>query len=252
MNLLRIAFPLLLCVIAGTIPAYSQLASAVGPPTGAGAAAQQQYDASFAGHPQLYSGPEYLDYAKRYHAQVGHQFFGEPTPQPGSVDYNEHSFSGLPLAYDLVRDQVVISPPGSPLTLRLVNEFVRSFAIGDHRFVRLVADSASNSVISTGFYELLTPPDAPVQVLAKRAKRQQERVVVGQIDVEFTATDRVFLKKAGTYYPVKSKGAVVRTLVDRGPEMQAYLKAHKLSFRKPAFEASLVELASYYASLPPR
>ena len=156
------------------------------------------------------------------------------------------------LAYDIVRDQVVISPPGSPLTLRLVNEFVGSFVVNNHRFVRLVADSASIAVVSTGFYELLTPPDAPVQALAKRTKRQQEHLILGKLDVEYTATDRVFLKKAGTYYPVNNKGAALRVLADRGPEMQAYLKAHKLAFRKADFEASLVELAGYYASLPPR
>ena len=88
---------------------------------------KQQYTTSFAGLPQLYSGPEYLEYAQLYRSRDGHQFFAAPEPQIGSVDYNGHHFTGVRLAYDVVRDQVVLSQPASPLRLRLVNEWVTGF-----------------------------------------------------------------------------------------------------------------------------
>lgn len=214
------------------------------------AAAQLQYAASFGAHPELYNGPEYLDYSRRYYTVTGHQFFLSPEAQPGAVYYNGHDFQNILLAYDVVLDQVVLSPPQSPLTLRLLNEKVRGFTISGHRFVRLVADSTTRGVIRTGYYEELL--GGPVQVLAQRVKRQQEHVNNPHIDVEFTANDRLFLRKAGQYYAVSSKSSVLRPLADRGKEVQQYAQAHKLRFNKAQREASVLALATYYASLPPR
>lgn len=228
-------------------PAVGQ---ATGTDASAMAALQARYSASFAGSPLLYNGPEYLDYAKRYHARVGHQFFLSAEQQAGSVYYNDHLFPALRLAYDVVRDQVVLSPPTSPLTLRLINEKVGSFDVDGHHFIRLVADSLSGGVLRTGYYEVLV--DGGVQVLAKRVKRMQERVVQSHLDVEFTATDKVFIKQAGAYYLVKTKGQALRRFADRAKEMQQFMQAQKLVFRRGRFEAAVVQLARYYGSLPPR
>lgn len=251
MKALRVAFAvvvLLLPMLNGTAlgqaaPTEPVLASEM-------ATAQQQYAAAFVAHPQLYSGPEYIDYTLRYHERDGHQFFLVPEKQPGSVDYNDHLFANLRLAYDVVLDQVVLSPPNSPLMLRLLSERVRSFIVNDHRFIRLVADSSGGNIIHTGFYEVLA--DGPVQVLAKRAKRLQQHIVQPYVNVQFTGIDKVFIKRANTYYLIKGKGAAMHLFSDRSKEMQRFLKEQKLSFKGDSFEPSIVRLATYYANLPAR
>lgn len=211
------------------------------------ATAEQQYTSAFVGTPQLYSGPEYLDYTYLYRTRTGHQFFAAPEPQSGSVRYHNHSFTGVRLAYDVVRDQVVLSQPTSPLRLRLVNEWVTGFSIDTHQFVRLVADGRAGGPIRTGFYELLL--DGPVQVLAKRAKYQQEKLTQGGTDVVFSPNDKVFLRKAGTYYPVSGKRAVLRLLADHSRELQQYAQDQQLQFNQGQLEASTVALARYYSTL---
>lgn len=213
-------------------------------------AAQQQYNASFGQHPQLYNGPEYVDYARRYNERIGHQFFLAPDKQPGSVYYNDHYFNNIQLAYDVVLDQVVLQQPTNPLTLRLANEQVRYFFIKDHRFVRLVADSSAGGVVSTGYYELLV--DGRVQLLARRAKRLREQLSQRLINVEFVPADRYFLQKGGTYYAVTSKSAVVRLLADYGKEVQQFIRDKDLSFKKEQLGSSLAQVAVYYSSLPPQ
>ena len=213
------------------------------------AAVQQQYTAAFGGLPQLYNGPEYLDYAQVYRNRTGHQFFAAPEPQNGSIYYNGHYFTGLRLAYDVVRDQVVLSQPTSPLKLRLVNEWVGYFFLNEHHFVRLVADNPASSLIRPGYYELLL--EGPVQVLAKRVKYQQEKLTQGGTDVAFLPTDKLFLQKGGTYYSASGKRAVLRLLADHSPEVQQYVQAHGLRFGQAELEASTVELARYYNSLLP-
>ncbi|WP_210514301.1 hypothetical protein [Hymenobacter terricola] len=250
MKFLRTVAAVLFCLLALSPSAFSQLAAPEADVSVAVVAAQQQYGRSFNGLPQLFNGPEYADYAKNYRERNGFQFFMWPEKQLGSVDYNGYTFPGVRLAYDVVLDQVVLSPANSPLALRLINERVRAFSIADHRFVRLVADRSTSNVIGTGFYELLL--DSTVQVVAKRAKRLQEHIVQQYIAVEFVPNDRLFIKKEGRYYPVASKSSALHLLADRSKEMQKYLQERKLKFNKAKREASIVQLATYYCSLPPR
>ncbi|GAB3878118.1 hypothetical protein GCM10028824_39420 [Hymenobacter segetis] len=214
------------------------------------AAVQQQYNESFKHHPQLYNGPEYVDYSLRYNERMGHQFFLSPDRQPGSVYYNEHYFTNLRLAYDVVLDQVVLQQPTNPLTLRLANEQVRYFFINDHRFVRLVADSSAGGTIATGYYEMLV--DGPVQVLAKRTKRLHEQLSQRLINAEFVGADRFFMQKGGTYYAVTSKSGAVRLLADHGKEVQQFIRDKDLSFGKEQLGSSLAQVAVYYNTLAPQ
>ncbi|MBO0358297.1 hypothetical protein J0X19_10110 [Hymenobacter sp. BT186] len=211
---------------------------------------EKRYAQAFAAHPQLYNGPEYVDYAKRYHARIGHQYFLTDKQQPGSVYYNNHYFSDLLLSYDVVLDQLVIQHVTSPLLLRFIDKDVRSFTIDQHRFLRIETDSTASTAFRTGYYEVLV--DSAVQLLAKRAKRRQEKLNQRYVDIEFSSIDRLFLRKNSTYYPVKSKGSLTRLFADHSKEVQKYIQDNKLRFRKASREADIVQLTRYYAGLRPQ
>lgn len=235
-----------------SVPAVGQAtASATEEPIAASVATvRQQYAASFASKTELYSGPEYVDYAVRYHERIGHQFFPTQEPRPGRVRYNGQEFVLPQFAFDVVRDQVVVRHPTSSLYLHLVAEKLQSFEIDGHRFVRVVADSSSSKALRTGFYEVLN--EGRAQVLVRRSKRMQERIFQKQIDVEFIPTERSFLKKEGAYYLINSKGAALRVFANEKKQMQQYLQEHPLRFNKAETVASVLKLALYYNSLPLR
>lgn len=243
---------LLLCFAALLLgqSAHAQATSAEARLPAAAETIQKQYAASAITEPIIYSGPEYADYTRKYHTRTGHPYFLQPKLQPGSASYNNRDFTNLQIQYDLVLDQVVLAQPSNSLRLRLLDDKLRSFSVDGHRFVRLVADSASADVIRTGYYELLA--DGPVQVLAKRSKTLYERLNKPYVDVSFVERSRAFMQKAGHYYAVRSKGAAMRLLADQGPAMQQYLKEHDLRFGKSQLESSLVELARYYNGLSPK
>ena len=232
---------------------FGQAGPSVGNPAPAAtavAAFQERYNDSFTNHPELLSGPEYVNYTLRYHQRTGFPFFLAPDLQRGSVSCNDHYFANQLLAYDVVLDQLVLQYPGSPYRLRLVNDKVQGFTIQDHQFVRLTADSTAGNSFRTGFYEVLT--EGRAQILARRAKRLHEQLGQSYIDVEFLTGDKLFLKKDGHYFPFTKKKNLLSLLADRGREVQKYVQAHKLKFNKKRFEASAVELARYYSSLPPQ
>ncbi|GAB2859050.1 hypothetical protein [Hymenobacter ruber] len=241
----------LLSMLGRSAPALGQQRPASEPLAAAVEAATARYNKSFVGSPQLYNGPEYVDYSLRYHARTGHQFFATPDKMPGSVYYNDHYFPNLRLAYDVVLEQVIITQPTSPLNLRLINEHVRKFTIDNHHFVRIQSDSSTGRVLNTGYYELLVD-DSRLQVLAKRAKNLQEVPAQGFLNAEFITVDRFYLKKAGVYSPINSKSAVLRALADHKKEVQQHIREKKLRFGKADFGASVTELALYYVSLLPQ
>lgn len=250
MKTVRVAFALFGGLLGLTRPACGQTAAATGGLSAAVEAAQRPYATAFASHSLLLNGPEYLDYTKRYHASTGFQYFLLPEKQAGTLTYNNRLFANLQLAYDVVLDQVVLSPPNSPLLLRLINEKVSGFTLNEHRFVRLVADSASGGVIRTGYYEVLF--DGGLQLLAKRAKNMQERIAQPYINVEFSPVDKLYLYKTGRYYAVASKRSVLRLLADHSKEMQKFSQERKLRFNSAEREGSIAQLVAYYAGLPPR
>lgn len=211
-------------------------------------ALRQEYASEPVNYPYLYNGPEYADYTRKYHTLTGNQFFLKPEMLPGTANYNGRDFANLRLQYDLVLDQVVLSQPGNPLKLRFLDDKVHAFSVDGHGFVRLVADSSNSNVIRTGYYELLA--DGPVQVLAKRSKTMYEHVNRPYVDVSFSESNRLYMQKAGRYYPVRSKGTALRLFADHSGEMQQYLKEHRLRFDKSSRESSLIGLTRYYNSLP--
>ncbi|MCR5887850.1 hypothetical protein LRS06_08670 [Hymenobacter sp. J193] len=208
---------------------------------------QQEYTQAFPINSQLYNGPEYVDFAKRYRQNIGHQFFLSPEKAAGSVHYNDHYFPDLQLVYDILSEQVILQQPTNPLRFRLVSEKLREFSVAGHRFIRIETDSTNQKVVQTGFYEVLE--DNTLQVLAKRAKRMQEHVNQGQKYLEFVETNKLFIKKSGVFYSVSSKGSVTRLLADRSKEIQKYIRDNKLKFNKNTRESDIIQVVRFYNSL---
>lgn len=206
-----------------------------------------QYNQALTIPASLYSGPEYIDYARRYFTQSGHQYFLSTEKQIGSIYYNDHLFSNIQLQYDAVLEHIIITHPTSPLTLRLVNEYVNYFTIGNHYFTRIIADSISKKTITTGYYELCIEGSATL--LAKRAKHLREEFQYSRVNAEFNDENKFYIKKDTTYYRITSKSTLLRSLPDRNKEIQKYLREHKLKFRSKYINESLIEIIRYYNSL---
>ncbi|WP_375435900.1 hypothetical protein [uncultured Hymenobacter sp.] len=208
---------------------------------------EKQYGAYYPVHPQLFNGPQYVDYSTRYHKKTGHQLFAVAEKQNGNLYYNNQYFSGLQFTYDVVLQQIVLQHPTTPLYLRLINEKVSYFTLGGHRFTRVVIDSLSDQILRTGFYEVLV--DGNVELLANRSKQMQEKIENTYINVEFIVTDKLFLKKNGAYHTVNKKSSILKILADRSEELKKYSSSKKLKFKKSTRESSIVQLVEYYCSL---
>ena len=236
----------LLLGLAAPRQAYAQAAADSSALATATAAARQAYARTVRPESALFNGPEYVDNTKP--GTIGHQFFLENTPQAGTVEYRQGTFQDVPLRYDIVLDQVVMTYPGQTGVITLVPTYLTTFSLGSHQFARLVADSTTGRVLPTGFYEVLLP--GPVSLLARHSKRVEQAFMQQTLRFEFRQTDQLFVRTASAAAEVSSLKNLLALLPAHKTEAQRYARQHHLRFAAAQREASALEVLRYYYSLP--
>lgn len=207
----------------------------------------QRYVQALGYESRLYNGPEYVNYVRNY--INGHQFFETATEQEATVVYGGATYVGVPLRYDLIRDELVLKAPLGALSMQLVNEQVSRFTLDEHTFIRLVADSSSNSPVSTGYYDLLV--DGPVRVLVSRRKGIQERSTSDGMTGEVTQKNELFISKDNHYYRVSKAKSVLALFPEHKGELRKFIRTKKLKFSAARRENAIADLVRYAATLAP-
>lgn len=193
----------------------------------------------------LYNGIEYNDYA--YTLEKGSPYFMDTDFKTGSLFYDGVLFENIQLMYDLVKGQVLINEPFKIYKLSLINERVSWFSVLDHKFVRLVANDSDQSVITTGFYDLLY--EADVSLYKKEKKKVNEEITFPEgIHRSIIRSESYFLRKDGTLYSFSNKNSLLSLLKDKRKEIQQFSRKNKLDLRKDR-ENAFTRIVAYYNSI---
>jgi hypothetical protein len=191
----------------------------------------------------LYNGSAYVDYDISID---GHQYFISDDSEEGTVYYNGALYHDVPMLYDIRNDELIVDEYSFPHKIRLLAEKVSYFSVRNHNFVRIVADSLTNTAIKTGFYDQLYT--GQIQLLAKRIKLINEEIASGKVEAEFVEKNQYFIWKDNRYFLVKSKKSVLKILGERKKELQKGLRENKLKFRTNKEEAMILMVKTYDAS----
>ncbi len=191
---------------------------------------------------RLLSGTEYLDYTPGN--TIGNQFYLTNIAQRGSVYYDGRYFTKVPLLYDLKLDQLILADTVRNVKLRLINERVTFFTLGEHRFVPLRTDSPETP---SGFYQLLL--DGRARLLARRSKRVAEEIVQQHLSFVYKETGRLFIQTEGKLTEITKLGSLLEILADHKTELQKFSRSNKLKFSNSERELSATRLVAYYNSL---
>lgn len=190
----------------------------------------------------LYNGIEYPGYPN---VKGNAGFMDADNFTPGTIYYDGVLYNAVPMMYDIYKDEVVILLFNHFTKLVLIKTRVRSFDFLNHHFLNIKADSikANNQGLKAGYYDALY--DGRLQVLAKRSKSIQ--ITSGQTAPEsyFTPANDYFLRKNNVYYTVTGKQSILNILKDKKKELQQYISANKIKFRKD-LESAMVKIVSYY------
>jgi hypothetical protein len=188
----------------------------------------------------IYKGPEYGDYA--YTLSSSHPYFDTAVYQNGSVVYEGVLYENVPLLYDIVHDVIVVRHFNMYHKIQLLSDKVSSFNIGEHHFIRLVADSNSK-VIETGFYETLY--EGKLTVLKKSVKVIQPIPSMSEIKNAAYPKNYFFVEQNGNYYAITNEKSLMKLFGDKKNAVQAYLKSNKIRFKKRKQEAIAKGVAYY-------
>jgi hypothetical protein len=190
----------------------------------------------------LYNGIEYVDYA--YTLNEGSPYFITSGFVNGAVTYNGISYTGVPILYDGVKEEVVIPDPSGKNKIRLHTEKVSGFDLSNLHFTKLTADSLNRSVIRTGFYEVLY--NGKISLYKKQTKKILENITISQgLRRTIDEQSGYFIRKNNHYFTVNDKRSLLNSLKDEKKEIQQFMKKNKLKMRKEK-ELSLIRIAAYY------
>jgi len=204
------------------------------------------FNASMGKQSQLYNGPEYYLYSPII---KGNAYFSEVnTFTSGSVYYNDVFYSGVPMLYDLNKDEVVVLLYNHFSRFSLIQDKVKWFDFLGHHFININADTINiNSGVKSGFYDEIY--NGKTKVLVKRVKDiQTNNGGLNGLESYFNAYTEYYFLKAHVYYSVSGQGSFLEILKDKRKELQEYIKSNKIKFRKTP-EDALVKIAAYYDHL---
>jgi hypothetical protein len=230
--------PLFLLIV---IFSYSQDSNAVKSP--AIGTAISFYNKYIGENSSLFNGSEYVAYDFRIR---GHQYFEWRALQKGTVNYDNTLYEGVNIGYDIARDELITYRYNDNLRIQLVSEKISYFSWPGHFFVRLLQDSSSKPLITTGFYERLY--NGNIKLFAKRTKKVLELVTADGDDLWFKESNAYFVKKNDQYFSVQTKSQLYELISDRKKDVKRYLRKNKIKFRKDP-ETTILTAIKYYDQL---
>ena len=190
----------------------------------------------------IYNGNEYIEYA--FTLQEGHPFFKSSVFTNADIYFDGMLFLGVPMVYDLIKDQVVIRDFHNIYKINLPASKIQQFILSDHVFVRIVHNNFNE--INTGFYEQLYK--GKVGLFAKREKAIIEKHGSQQIDNVVVSTNSYYVMKKDIYYKFKNERSLLKILNDKKKEIQQYLKKNGIRYKDDP-ERSMIMAVEYYNRL---
>jgi hypothetical protein len=191
----------------------------------------------------LYNGISYIHY---WNKVIGHPYFLADQFQPTEIQYLDYTYQGIPLKYDLLKDQLVMLNATKEFEMVLLNEHVSEFSINNHDFIAIKNDSIHSFNPGQGFYELLYHGRS--SVIVKYLKRIEASLKAEDNNSRFAEYTYYYVFDGNEYHAVEGLTDFFNLHKEQKAELKKYLKKEKLSFSKnPA--KTLVSLATYFDSL---
>jgi len=191
---------------------------------------------------RLFNGQQYI---RTSHGIAGSPFFLSDSLLPGTVYYEDRLYSNQLLRYDMVIDNLIIPSYRGDNELQLVPEKLSYFTLLDHAFIRIVADSATPSFITTGYYERMN--EGKLILLAKRSKLVQNSHSGGDV-TSYKDYVYYYAWRDNKFYRIDDKKELLALMEDKEPQVNQFIKDNKLKFKKSR-EADYMQLAAYYSKL---
>lgn len=189
----------------------------------------------------IYNG---IEYTSTYPDAQGSPFFNNSNLNPGKVSYNHIVYYNVPLAYDMVANQL-LTKSFNGFSIVLDPQRVDSFVLSGHTFIYLEADSNKQYHLQEGYYDRTYSGNTKAFI---KRRKQVERGSRTEDPFTFHEYDDYLVYKNRQYYKIENKKDISRILKDHWKEVNGYLKKHKIKYKKNS-DRYIAESLSYYDQL---
>jgi len=201
------------------------------------------YDKERGNQLAIYNGIQHYPYSPSIE---GIAYFQADEWKKGSVVFSDISYEDIFMKYDLVTDQLIVTPNyDGGLFMALFSPRVKEFSFGGNRFVRLTRES-TNGELADGFYQVLS--SGKVTAIARTQKIIEEKVDITGISRWFEMKTRYYILKDGKYKPIRNKNDLTNSLKEHRREVNQALSNLKLKFRKNAEQNIIAATDAYNQS----
>ena len=189
----------------------------------------------------LYNGSEYTAY---YPSSIGTPFWDTSGFQKGIVSYEGVVYRGVPIAYDLVSNEVLIRDPRLVI-IKLDQTKIDFFQVGNHVFIKFNKDEYSQNTLPEDIYDLLY--NGNMKVYVKR-KKQVSRNYNAEGRFAFISFNAYFVYKDSAYHSISGKNDLLKLFRDKDDAIRTFWKQNKLSYKTDP-ERMITQTVNYYAGL---
>ncbi|RYY61273.1 MAG: hypothetical protein EOO05_06985 [Chitinophagaceae bacterium] len=186
----------------------------------------------------IFNGPEY------FYSEAGfttHSFYESPQFDNGTITYNGIVYNNVPLALDILRDELVSISFDKSYKVRLVREKVSGFTLRNASFIAVEGDSTR--VVAPGYYQQLV--NGPATLMAKRIKKIQDNKTDRILKYNLESNSKYYISRAGKYYHVTDKASLLEALSDKSAEMNEFFRKADVNFRLDP-ESAFVQAVRFY------
>jgi len=191
----------------------------------------------------LYNGRLYYIYDSR---EEEFQFFDSRKLEKGTVFYDGQRYDNIPMMYDIVRDELVITHANGYANILLQSAKVGYFSFYNHNFRRFVSGQGINPEMKTGFYDQVYT--GKTKTLVRRVKQRQEKILDKKVISQFPEKNIYYVYTDGKYQTVHSKKSVLALFPDQKKELRKVLREQKIKFRKQR-ETAIVTMVARHDEL---
>ncbi|SEJ63876.1 hypothetical protein SAMN04487995_5654 [Dyadobacter koreensis] len=198
------------------------------------------YKAATVDAQNLYNGRLYYIYDSQ---EEEFQFFDSRKLVKGTVYYDGQRYEDIPMMYDIVRDELIITHANGYENILLQSPKVKYFSVHDHNFKRFESGQGINADMKTGFYDQVYM--GKTKILVRRTKQRQEKIVEKKVIALFPDKNFFYVFKDGKYHSVHSKKSLFALFPEQKRELRKELREQKNKFRKNREKAIVAMVARY-------
>ncbi|MEH6765292.1 MAG: hypothetical protein V7655_12385 [Aequorivita antarctica] len=189
----------------------------------------------------LYNGTEFNDLF--LNTDGTYRYFNGYDYAQGSTTYNGQYYVNVFLKYDLLEDNLLTHSNDnlSIFNVILIPEFVESFSIFNHNFVRLA--NTNLGLPGNGYFEAAYIGNEH-DLYIKHTKRKKDKPLKSGVQYKFSEDNFYVLKNKGKYIIISSERELRKLLPEKEEEIRNFYKSYKALYKSDT-DSFMIKLVKY-------